>query len=63
MSDGQKDLLLKFGEDYVCLDETHGLHEYGFDLHTLLVLDEMREGYPSAFLISNRSDSTIMNFF
>ena len=45
------------------MDGTHGLNGYGFELHTLLVLDDIREGYPCAFLISNRSDSRVMNIF
>ncbi|KAJ8910233.1 hypothetical protein NQ315_015925 [Exocentrus adspersus] len=60
---GQKDLLLRFGEDCITIDGTHGLNAYGFELHTILVLDDLREGYPTAFLISNRSDSTAMSIF
>lgn len=63
MTNGQKELLLKFSEDCICIDGTHELNQFGFELHTLLVLDDMREGYPSAFLISNRSDSTVMKIF
>ncbi|XP_050506518.1 uncharacterized protein LOC126884577 isoform X1 [Diabrotica virgifera virgifera] len=63
MTDGQKDLLLRFGEDCICIDGTHGLNAYGFELHTILVLDDLREGYPTAFLISNRSDFIGMKMF
>ncbi|KAH1018967.1 hypothetical protein HUJ05_006637 [Dendroctonus ponderosae] len=59
MTPGQKELLLRFGNDCVCMDGTHGLNGYGFELHTLLVLDELREGYPGAFLISNKCDGAI----
>lgn len=54
---------LRFGDDCICVDGTHGLNGYGFELHTILVIDDMREGYPAAFFISNRSDAEVMKFF
>ena len=63
MTDGQVDLLLRFGEDCICIDGTHGLNAYGFELHTMLVLDDLREGYLTAIIISNRSDSTANSIF
>lgn len=45
------------------MDGTHGPNGYGFELHTLLVLDELREGYPGAFLISSKSDAVVMEIF
>lgn len=60
MTEGQKEVLLNFGEDCICIDGTHGLNGYGFELHTILVLDDLREGFPCAFLISNRSDSEVL---
>lgn len=63
MTDGQRDLLKRFGNDCICVDGTHGLNGYGFELHTILVLDDLREGYPCSFLISNRGDSKVMTIF
>uniref|UniRef100_A0A6P7GVN3 Uncharacterized protein LOC114341342 n=1 Tax=Diabrotica virgifera virgifera TaxID=50390 RepID=A0A6P7GVN3_DIAVI len=63
MTEGQKELLLRFGDDCICMDGTHGLNGYGFELHTILVLDDLREGYPSAFLISSRNDAELMKIF
>ncbi|GIY67958.1 hypothetical protein CDAR_243611 [Caerostris darwini] len=40
----------------VCRDFTHGMNSYGFDLATVLVLDDKREGFPAAFIVSNRQD-------
>lgn len=60
MTDGQKEMLQKFGNDCVCIDGTHGLNSYGFQLITLLVLDDMREGFPTAFVISNRTDEDVL---
>ncbi|GFV61438.1 hypothetical protein TNCV_2937801 [Trichonephila clavipes] len=36
------------------------MNAYGFDLATLLVLDDKREGFPAAFILSNRQDSTAL---
>ncbi|GFY37510.1 uncharacterized protein TNIN_418951 [Trichonephila inaurata madagascariensis] len=36
------------------------MNAYGFDLETLLVLDDKREGVPAAFILSNRQDSTAL---
>lgn len=63
MTEGQKELLMNFGQDCICVDGTHGLNGYGFELHTLLILDDLREGYPCAFLISNRSDTEVLRIF
>lgn len=63
MHPGQLEILQKFSNDCICIDETHGLNSYNFELTTLLVLDEMREGFPCSFLFSNRSDENIMRIF
>uniref|UniRef100_A0A6P7GNR7 Uncharacterized protein LOC114344641 n=1 Tax=Diabrotica virgifera virgifera TaxID=50390 RepID=A0A6P7GNR7_DIAVI len=63
MTPAQKEFLLKFGSDVICMDGTHGLNSYNFELTTLLVLDNLREGFPCSFLISNRSDKEIMVLF
>ncbi|XP_035210340.1 uncharacterized protein LOC118184730 [Stegodyphus dumicola] len=48
MNDSQRHLLQKFGADCICIDGTHGLNSYGFELITLLVLDDLRQGFPCA---------------
>ncbi|GFV77209.1 uncharacterized protein TNCV_444391 [Trichonephila clavipes] len=58
MNASQKDMLKFYGNDTICLDFKHGMNAYGFDLVTLLVLDDKREGFPAAFILSNRQDST-----
>ncbi|GFU12816.1 uncharacterized protein TNCV_5047611 [Trichonephila clavipes] len=60
MNASQKDMLKLYGNDTICLDFTHGMNAYGFDLATLLVLDDKREGFPAAFILSNRQDSTAL---
>jgi hypothetical protein len=63
MTEGQIELLENFGNDTICIDGTHSLISYGFEMHTLLVLDDLREGYPGAFLISDRSDEEMLKIF
>ncbi|GFR21782.1 MULE domain-containing protein [Trichonephila clavata] len=60
MNASQKDMLKFYRNDTICLDFTHGMNAYGFDLATLLVLDDKREGFPAAFILSNRQDSTAL---
>ncbi|GFY52591.1 uncharacterized protein TNIN_35441 [Trichonephila inaurata madagascariensis] len=60
MNASQKDMLKFYGNDTICLDFTHGMNAYGFDLATLLVLDDKREGFPAAFILSYRQDSTAL---
>ena len=50
----------EFGTDIVCLDATHGTNPYDFHLHTFLVVDEKEEGYPIAFMITNRNDKYVV---
>lgn len=63
MTDAQSDMLLKYGSDCICVDGTHGLNGYGFEMNTILVLDELRQGFPCAFLISNRNDQEVFALF
>ncbi|GFQ69512.1 MULE domain-containing protein [Trichonephila clavata] len=60
MNASQKDMLKFYGNDTICLDFTHGMNAYGFDLATSLVLDDKTEGFPAAFILSNRQDSTAL---
>lgn len=60
MTTAQKEFLAKYGSDVICVDGTHGLNSYHFELTTLLVLDDLREGFPCSFLISNRSDKEVL---
>jgi len=40
MTQFQSELLMKFGNDKVCIDGTHGLNGYNFQLYTIVVVDE-----------------------
>lgn len=63
MNEGQTHVLQKFCSDCICIDSTHGLNSYQFEMHTLLVLDDLRQGFPCAFLISSRNDETVLQLF
>ena len=59
----QRDMLLKFGSEVVCMDSTHGTNVYDFYLVTILVLDDYGEGVPVAWLITNREDASAVRQF
>jgi hypothetical protein len=63
MTDAQCEILKKYGSDCLCIDGTHGTNNYDFELTSLLVVDDMREGFPCAYLISNRSDKDVFKIF
>ncbi|GFU25905.1 uncharacterized protein NPIL_413441 [Nephila pilipes] len=48
MNSCQREMLNFYGNDTICLDFTHGMNVYGFDLATILVLDDKR-GVSSGF--------------
>lgn len=53
----QRDMLLQFGPKAICMDSTHSTNAYDFFLITILVLDDLGEGVPIAWIISNREDA------
>lgn len=63
MNESQKEMLKHYGDKYVCFDSTHGLNAYGFLLTTLLVLDDLNQGFPCAFMFSNKEDSAAIEMF
>jgi len=63
MNNYQQSMLEKYVHDVIYIDETHGMNSYHFNVTTLLVLDDVREGLPCAFMISNRIDETVLKIF
>ncbi|XP_057657222.1 uncharacterized protein LOC130894405 [Diorhabda carinulata] len=63
MTGVQRSILKEFGSQVIIIDETHGLNAYDFQLTTLLTLDEFRQGYPVAFMFTNRKDTSGYQFF
>ena len=49
-----------FGPALVCVDATHGTNHYDFKLVTVIVLDELGEGVPVAWMISNKEDAVTL---
>lgn len=56
----QRDTLMKFGNNTVCVDATHGTNMYDFHLITILVIDEYGEGIPVVWVITNREDALLL---
>ena len=56
----QKDMTVKFGNNIVCLDATHGTTTYDFLLITVVIVDEYGEGVPIAWALSNREDKSVL---
>lgn len=60
MNEIQKEMLDKFGNNYLCIDITRGIHLQDFDMFTLYVLDDVQRVFPCVFAFSNRSDIVVM---
>ncbi|XP_065218195.1 uncharacterized protein LOC135844040 [Planococcus citri] len=63
MNDFQEKMLKTLGRNILCLDGTLGTNSCGFFLYTLLVLDYDGEGFPVAFMFSNRNDKISIKVF
>lgn len=56
----QRDVMLQYGSNVICMDDTHGTNAYDFSLITVLVIDSHGEGIPVAWAISNRVDVSML---
>jgi hypothetical protein len=63
MDSVQEELLKKFGPNHICIDGTYKTNAYDFHIITLMTLDNLNEGFPCAFLITNREDGDILKIF
>lgn len=54
-------MLIRFGPNVISIDGTHGLNKYEFELTTVMVTDEFGQGFPPAFMFSNKKDTHIYN--
>jgi len=59
----QLEMMKKFGGRGICVDVSHGTNGYDFYLLSVLVVDEFGEGFPCAWLISNREDESVLTEF
>ncbi|XP_065217732.1 uncharacterized protein LOC135843700 [Planococcus citri] len=58
----QKLMLIEHSKK-ICVDGTHGLNAYGYQLVTVLVIDEFNNGVPVAFCFSKKTDFDAMYLF
>ncbi|GFY48595.1 MULE domain-containing protein [Trichonephila inaurata madagascariensis] len=63
MTDFQKEMITKYGKDKICTDGTHGLNSYDFNLYSVLVVDEHKNGIPVAFCFPNRSSEDVFKIY
>ncbi len=59
----QRDMMIKFSNNGICVDTTHKTNQYDFLLLTLMVLDEFGEGIPVGWMLSNREDGLVITEF
>ncbi|XP_074604044.1 uncharacterized protein LOC141857445 [Brevipalpus obovatus] len=60
----QRYMLERFGDDINAMDSTHGTNDYDFQLTTIMVVDENRNGFPVAFCYSSKMDHEVfVKFF
>ena len=59
----QAAMLKEFGNNIILIDSTHGTTGYDFQLITIVVVDELGEGYPTAWCLSNREDQIVLTHF
>lgn len=60
MNNSQKQILKLYGSDVICVDFTHEVSAYSFDLTTIVILNN-RECFPATFIISNSQDSLALS--
>ncbi|GFR32476.1 MULE domain-containing protein [Trichonephila clavata] len=63
MTDFQKEIITKYGKNKICIDGTHGLNSYDFNLYSVLVVDEHKNGIPVAFCFSNKSSEDVFRIY
>ena len=66
MDESQCEMLKNYGNgemSVVCTDSTHGTNSYDFHSSTVMILDSHRQGFPVAFLYSNRQTEDVFRMF
>jgi len=61
MNENQEFNLKRYGYKIICFNGKHGTNPIDFILHILLVTDLDSEGYPVAFLLTNRNDEVVIS--
>ncbi|GBM05534.1 hypothetical protein AVEN_94808-1 [Araneus ventricosus] len=63
MNEAQEEILKIYGSEVICIDSTHGTNKYNIQLTSLLIKDDNWEGFPVAFLWSNRQHQSVFTYF
>lgn len=63
MTEAQAEVLKKYGSDSICMASTGATGAGNYEMTTLLVLDDMRQGFPCALFFSNRNDQSGIEHF
>lgn len=63
MNEFQEKQLIEFGGDKICIDGTHKMNNYHFQLFTLVVVNDYGNGMPVAFCFSNKGETKIFELF
>ena len=63
MKNAQSQVIKKFGNDVIVMDSTHETNAYGFQLTTIMVLDDNRRGFAVAYMVSFRTDTATLHVF
>ena len=56
----QRNMMTKFGEKCICMDDTYGTNIYDFNLITVLVVDAYGKGILVAWALANRVDAAML---
>ena len=62
LNDAQAEILKEFGNNIIAVVGTHGTG-YDFTLFTIIILDEMHQGFPVASMISDQKDTDVLKHF
>ncbi|XP_017774996.1 PREDICTED: uncharacterized protein LOC108561523 isoform X2 [Nicrophorus vespilloides] len=63
MSPAQRRVLQKKDFDFIYVGGTRNIDTNGYELITLMIVDDTQQSFPCAFFISNRVDEVVLNFF
>lgn len=59
----QLEMLQLFGNKKICIDGTHGLNSYRYQLFSVLVVDDYSNGVPIGYCFCNKADTDAMKVF
>ncbi|XP_074596402.1 uncharacterized protein LOC141851559 [Brevipalpus obovatus] len=60
---GQRYMMERYSEHIIAIDSTHGTNDYDFQLTTVMVVDENRNGFPGAFMYSKKLTTSVFELF